>query len=210
VPLQNRVTPFGEIEAAPARGLFMGNRGILHDEHRRLGRARWRHNNWVTCLLAFKNRRREVMAPGRYTELFFCDEAVALAAGHRPCAECRREDYERFKQAWRRGSDLPPNASLPAAKLDAVLHRARVRRDRSQVCFESRLEELPEGAFVSLADRQGAWLLKGSALHRWSHDGYQEREDAREIGGPVMVLTPEPTVRALRAGYQPMLHAMLL
>src|SRR5688500_15168681 len=97
MPLQNRVTPFGEIEAAPARGLFMGNRGILHDANQQLGRARWRHKSWVTCLLSFKDRRREVMAPRRYTELFFCDEAVALAAGHRPCAECRREDYERFR-----------------------------------------------------------------------------------------------------------------
>jgi hypothetical protein len=206
MPLQNRVTPFGDIEAVPARGLLMGNRGILHDETRRLGRARWRHKNWVACLLAFNNRCRPVMAPGRYTELFFCDEAVAFAAGHGPCAECRREDYERFKSAWLRGSGLPLTSTLRAPELDAILHRARVRRDRTQVSFEANIEEMPDGTFVALPDCAGAWLLAHGALHRWSHGGYQERRDPRAMGAPVTVLTPEPTVRVLRGGYRPVLH----
>ena len=98
MPLQNRVTPGGEIIADPARGTLMGNRGILHDAGQRLGVARWRHPHWIYCRLSFKGRRRAVMAPGRYTELFFLDEASALAAGHRPCYECRREDFLRFLQ----------------------------------------------------------------------------------------------------------------
>lgn len=104
MPLQNRVTPFGEIVASEARGTLMGNRGCLHDEHRNLGRRRWTTKSWVTCLLSFGGRRRELMRPGYYTELFFLDEATALAAGHRPCAECRREAFRRFVDGWATGT----------------------------------------------------------------------------------------------------------
>ncbi|MGB8623555.1 MAG: hypothetical protein WCD16_12105, partial [Paracoccaceae bacterium] len=100
MPLQNRVLPTGEIVVHPARADFMGNRGILHGGNRQLGTARWRHKTWITCLLSFKGRKRVPMTPGRYTELFFLDEAVALAAGHRPCAECRRADFLRYRDAW--------------------------------------------------------------------------------------------------------------
>jgi hypothetical protein len=104
MPLQNRATPFGVIVASEARGNLMGNRGCLHDDNRALSRRRWTTRAWVTCLLSFKGRRRQLMRPGHYTELFFLDEATALAAGHRPCAECRREAFRRFVDGWARGA----------------------------------------------------------------------------------------------------------
>ncbi len=199
-PRQNRVTPFGTIEASPDRGLLMGNRGILHDAFGRLGAARWRHPHWIACALSFKDRHRPIMAPGAYTELFFCDEAVALAAGHRPCAECRRADFRRFAHAFGRG------APIPAPAIDAELHGSRVRRDRTQQHHDAPPEGLPDGAFVMLPEAPDvAWLVWSGALHRWSHAGYRERQ-ARPSGGVVTVLTPPPTVRALSAGYVPRVH----
>src|SRR5262249_35689626 len=160
-PLQNRVTPFGEIIAVPQRGTLMGNRGgCFHRPDKTLGARRWVSRRWIACVLEFRGRHREVMAPGRYTELFFLDEATALAAGPRPCAECCRDDHERFKDAWRRGNPgerLPPGASIDA--LDAVLHRERVRPDRSKVTYRARLGDLPDGVFVALDDDPGAAFL---------------------------------------------------
>jgi hypothetical protein len=201
MPRQNRVTPFGTIEASAARGLFMGNRGILHDEAGRLGAARWRHRNWVTCALDFRGRRRTLMAPGHYTELFFCDEAVALAAGHRPCAECRPADYRRFTESWV-GAIGPARAT----DMDRVLHAVRVRRDRSQVRVPTRLADLPDGAFVTRPERpDAAWLVWRGALHLWSHEGYVARE-SRPPDEAVEALTPAPTLAVLAAGYVPLVH----
>jgi hypothetical protein len=152
VALQNRVTPAGEIVADPARGLFMGNRGILHDDAQRLGRVRWRHKSWITCLLDFKGRQRTIMSPRRYTELFFLDEAVALAAGHRPCAECRRCRFSAFLDAWVAGTghDVPP-PKAPA--LDAALHAARLEPGtRRQRTYQVELAALPDGVFIRLED----------------------------------------------------------
>lgn len=205
MPHQNRVTPFGEFEATPSRGLFMGNRGILHDAQGRLGAARWRHKNWIACTLSFKNRRRTIKAPGRYTELFFCDEGVALAAGHRPCAECRRADYERYAGAWQKAYGLanPPKAG----DMDEALHRARVSRDKRRVSFAASIEDLPNGVFVCLPEEAGAaWLLWRDDLHRWSHEGYGEARPARSSSVGI-VLTPEPNVHILRAGYAPVIHS---
>ena len=198
MPLQNTVTPGGEIIADPARGTLMGNRGILHDAQQRLGRVRWRHPNWICCLLAFKGRRREVMTPHRYTELFFLDEATALAAGHRPCCECRREDFRRFQAAWRRA--LGPDAS--AGAIDRALHRARVEpRTRRQIRFEAALDDLPDGTFVLLPDAPSPLLVQGEWLHPWHPGGYRP---PRERGsGRATVLTPVPVIAVLRAGYQP-------
>lgn len=200
--LRNRMTPFGEMIAVAARGRFMGNRGILHDDRQRLGRARWRHLNWVTCVLEFKGRHREVMTPGRYTELFFLDEAVALAAGHRPCAECRRRDFLEFQDKWRRGRQEP---ELPrAGALDRVLHQERIAaRTRRQLTHRAPLPALPDGAFIDLED--GAWLVLDEALLPWRPDGYG-RPKRRPATLQVTVLTPRSTVGALRAGYRPALH----
>lgn len=198
-PLQNRATPTGEICAHTARGALMGNRGILHDERRHLGTARWKHQAWVTCTLSFKNRRRDLMKPGNYTELFFTDEAVALAAGHRPCGECRREDFNRFRDAFARAHpDLPHRAP----DMDRLMHRARVvSRSRAQVTYEAMLSDLPEGVFFKIAPAGGPLVRWQGKVLAWSFEGYSAGPDA--LPDRVGVLTPEPTVKAIAAGYVP-------
>lgn len=200
-PLQNRVRPTGEIDAVDARGLFTGNRGVLHDEEFQLRPARWKHKNWIICALEFKGRWRAVMTPRRWTELFFLDEAVALAVGHRPCAECRRAAYNAWMDAYAEGSGRP----RPRAQdLDKLLHAERAKpgaRDlRRHTC---RLEDLPDGAFV-LAEDGGPALVKGDALHPWSHRGYGA--PIRRPAGEAVLLTPPASVAALRAGFAPVLH----
>lgn len=200
MPRQNRVTPEGEIIADPARGLFMGNRGILHDDAGRIV-ARFRHSNWVCCVTAFRNRKRTLMAPGRYTELFFLDEAVALAAGHRPCGECRRADYARFRRAWAAAT----GADLPAPKeMDRALHAARiVPRRGSKLTFEADPAALPDHVFIRTGDGPG--LLLGNRLLPYTPRGYGAALP-RPVEGPVTVLTPRPLIAVLRFGYTPLLH----
>jgi len=206
MPLQNRVTPTGAIIADPARGLFMGNRGILHDDQGQLGRARWGHKHWIICALEFRGRRRRVMEPRRYTELFFLDEAVALAAGHRPCAECRRGRYQAFLAGWANGTGRA-GATPKAADLDAMLHAARVdSRSRCQVTWEARLPDLPDGTFIRLGDDDDVpWLVLDNALLGWSPAGYRGTMN-RPRAESVTVLTPRPAVAALAGGYVPELH----
>ena len=191
--LQNRVTPFGDIIATPERGLMMGNRGILHDGNRRLGRRRWTHKAWICCVTEFRGRKRQVMAPGRYTELFFLDEAVALAAGHRPCFECRREAAKAYAACW--------GGSPRAGEMDRELHAERLDARCRRTHFRQSAD-LPDGAFAS---RDGfAWLVRGPLLLRYSPAGYDAA--IRRPAGAVEVLTPPATLRALRAGYAPLLH----
>jgi len=205
LPHQNRVTPFAMIEAVAARGTLMGNRGILHDEQGVLGLARWRHPHWVTCLLSFKSRWRPVMTPNAYTELFFLDEATAFAAGHRPCAECRRADYLRFLEAWAKATGLAGRARLRAIDVDRVLHARRVHREsRAQATYRANLADLPDGSFARLPDESGAWVVAGSRILRWTHAGYDLVRARRRMD--VEVLTPWPSVAAFKAGYRPMLH----
>lgn len=193
MPLQNRVQPTGEILATSMRGRFMGNRGILHDEHQNLGPARWRHKAWVCCVLSFKNRRRTVMQPNNYTELFFLDEAVAFAAGHRPCAECRRADYNRFRDAL----GLTP----PITKFDALLHTARaIPRSYGQRRYRADIKELPEGAFI-LDDAGLAHLVRADKLVPYTPAGYGTPVTRRKTGC-VTVITPRPLIQAVQAGYQ--------
>ncbi|MFD1508988.1 hypothetical protein [Lacimonas salitolerans] len=196
--LQNRVLPSGDIVAHPARGTLMGNRGILHDAQRRLGTASWRHPHWIYCRLHFKDRHRQVMQPGAYTELFFLDESVALAAGHRPCAECNRPAYTRFRALWEQVHG--PTAS--AADLDRALHRARVTRTRQQMRHESDAATLPAGTFI-LHEGQ-PHLVADRQIYHYTPDGY--RPEATKPTGPVTVLTPRPTVALLAAGYWPVMH----
>src|SRR5262245_39749503 len=142
MPLQNRVTPEGEIIATPHRGLLMGNRGgAFHELHRTLGNRRWATKQWIACVLEFKGRHREVMQPNRYTELFFLDEATALAAGHRPCFECRRADADRFAELWARTQGDVERARAPA--MDDQLHAERVDRDRRKATFSARRADIP-------------------------------------------------------------------
>jgi hypothetical protein len=199
MPLQNCVLPTGEIVAQPWRGALMGNRGCLHDAEGKLGTARWRHANWVCCLTEFRGRHRAPMPlPGSasvYTALFFWDEACALAAGHRPCAECRNADYKRYKAAWA-AAGLPGRT---AGEIDRVLHRARVGRDRRQIRHTAPWDRVPDGAFLETG---GAAHLKWrDRLWRWSPGGYAEAGPVQP--GDVAVLTPAPSVAVIRAGYVP-------
>lgn len=197
MPRQNRVTPEGEIVADPARGTLMGNRGRLHRPDGTLGPARWTTKAWIACALTFKDRHRTIMAPGSYTELFFLDEATAFAAGHRPCAECRREVFRAFRVLW---SAVHGPASAP--EIDACLHAARTRHDRTKVTFEAPARDLPDGTMIRTA--QGPALLHGSAALPWSPGGYRQPVD--RPGGRVTVLTPAPLVALLHAGICPALH----
>ncbi|MHB2165643.1 hypothetical protein [Alsobacter sp. R-9] len=204
MPLQNRVTPFGEIIATPELGLFMGNRGAIHTADGRLAQRRWARQSWVTCRLEWKdiNRIRKngrLMAPNSYTELFLLDEATALAAGHRPCNDCRKEDLGRLKAAW-------VGAPKSVVPIDEALHRERIDREGRKVTYTARLDTLPDGAIVELPSLPGtAWLVHGGRLKQWSAGGYVA---ARLCDGAtdVTVLTPRSTVGALSSGYRPVIH----
>src|SRR5262249_48279462 len=138
---QNRVNPFGDLIAVPDRGTFMGNRGILHDTWGRIRRP-WTVKRWLVCVLEFRGRKRTVMTPNRYTELFFLDEATALAAGHRPCAECRHARYIAFRDAWAKGRGRSRSPRPSADDMDNVLHAERVGPNRSKGFFLSKLDQL--------------------------------------------------------------------
>ncbi|MEQ9040700.1 MAG: hypothetical protein RIE24_20340 [Silicimonas sp.] len=196
MPLQNRVLATGDIVADPARGLFMGNRGILHDVARRLGRARWKHKAWIICVLAHKDWHRKVMSPGNYTELFFLDEAVALAAGHRPCKLCRRAAYQAYTAA------AGHTASAP--ELDAALHAERaIPRIFAQRRHEAPIAALPDGAIILDGLPK---LVLGRSLLPVGPESYGPPEP-RPSSGTATVLTPPTTLRALDGGYRPTLHA---
>lgn len=178
---------------------MFGNRGVLHDDDLRLVR-RHQVRRWIVCVLEFRGRRRAVLRPRRYTELFFLDEAVALAAGHRPCAECRHAAYQRFLAAWTSAHGL---AAAPSAdELDRVLHPQRLLRDGARITLPGELDRLPDGVFVRWRD--DSWLWHAGRLHRWTSAGYDERRNP--VDGPVAVLTPPSTVATIRAGYRPDLH----
>lgn len=201
-PRRNRVDPWGELIAVPDRGALMGNRGLLHDEEGRIRRNHqlWR---WIACVLEFKGRRRRIMRPGHYTELFFLDEATAFAAGHRPCAECRRADYNAFRAAWAEGQgwEKPPSAE----DLDRRLHRERLADDGSRRTFDAAVAELHDGVFAfgigGAGDRE-PHLLSDGRWRRWSPAGYADAGPAA-AGDRVRVLTPPSVVAAFAAGYGP-------
>jgi hypothetical protein len=206
MPRKNRVTPYGEIVAMPERGTMMGNRGILHDAEGRIRRP-WQVKRWLLCVLEFRGRYRTVMTPNRYTELFFLDEATGLAAGHRPCAECRHSRFLAFRDAWAAGNreSLGPEP-VRADAIDDRLHAERVGPDRSKRTHRANLDELPDGVFVSLdGPNGGACLVWGDELLTWSPVGYRERR-RRPRGEVVTVLTPKSTVSAIRSGYVPEVH----
>lgn len=199
MPLQNRVTPTGDIIATPHRGMFTGNRGIIHDPATKTLTRRWASQAWLTCVCEFRGWRREVMGGRSWTELFFLDEATALAAGHRPCFYCRRDDANRFRSCWQRGNGV---ANLSARELDATLHRERLDggvKRRHELPMPP--DRLPDGAML----QEGAQIylmVQGRAL-LWTPGGYRETDD--ELEG-ALLLTPPSTLRALSAGYRPVLH----
>jgi hypothetical protein len=209
-PLQNRVTPFGDLIRTTARGTLMGNRGRLHDSLRQIvRRVASGYRAWVTCRLSFRGRHRTVMTPGRYTELFFLDEATALAAGHRPCGECRRADFRRFRAAWLLGNpDRGLGIDAPAGAIDRELHRDRLGTDGRSVTYPAELRSLPDGVFVRGAGLDEALLVWRGNLVPWSPAGYGAPRRGRR-GGRATVLTPRSTVAALAAGYVPGVHGSL-
>ena len=199
MPFQNRVDPYGTLLRTTAHGTLMGNRGgALHNKSQEIVRP-YKSRRWIACLLQFKGIKRTVMSPDLlYTELFFLDEAVAFAAGHRPCAECRRERFNAFLHAW--------NRPLRASEVDAELHSARIDRDGRKVTFHEPLRSLPNGCFI---DSDGSpYLVWDDALFLWTPEGYTSRQH-RPNDQTVTVLTPRPTVECFRQGYQPQTHASL-
>jgi len=206
MPRQNRVTPFGDLVAVPERGTLMGNRGVLHDDAGAIRRP-WQLKRWILCVLQFRGRKRVVMSPGRYTELFFLDEATGLAAGHRPCAECQHQRYLAYREAWMAGNPRLARKRTPSAiEIDDRLHAERVGEDREKVRWTADIHELPDGVFVTLpGDGDTACLLWRGELLAWSAGGYGER-GRRPKRGRVSVLTPASTVAAIRAGFVPTVH----
>ena len=198
MPLQNRVDPFGELIATPALGTLYGNRGgRFHRDDQTLGQRRWASRQWICCVLRFKNRHNKVWTR-RYTDLFFLDEVTALAAGHRPCFECRRASANAFAEKWAqtKGGDFPyveeMDSALQAERLDG----------RAKRMHRMPFSGLPDGAFVSLDN--AAYAVRGSHLLRWSETGYVEK--IARPGGNATVLTPPSIVAVLAAGYQPQWH----
>jgi hypothetical protein len=199
-PLQNRVTPQGDIVSTPQRGMFTGNRGIIHDPATRtLLNRRWSSKAWLTCVCEFRGRRRDVMGTRSWTELFFLDEATAFAAGHRPCFYCRRDDANRFRAAWERGNGV---SGVHAPEMDGMLHRERLDGKAKRLhALPMPLEKLPDGAMVQAGD-ESFLIARGRAL-LWSFDGYREPKNPIRDAA---LLTPPSTVNAFRVGYRPLLH----
>ncbi|EKF20660.1 hypothetical protein [Nitratireductor pacificus] len=205
MPLQNRVDPFGEIHAVQARGLFTGNRGVIHDPATKtLLKRRWTTRAWIVCVCAFKGRRRAVMgrnAPSGgagWTELFFLDEVTALAAGHRPCFYCRRAAARDFMDRFATAAGL---RAPKVADLDGRLHaerRATGAQGRSISGEAAR--SLPDGAMVAQDD--AAYAIRDGKALAWRFDGYE----AASLPAAVTVLTPRTTLNVLAAGYRPVWH----
>lgn len=200
---QNRVDPWGQLQAVSAKGSWMGNRGIIHNEKEEII-APWRHQNWVTCELKYKTIKRKLFSPGNYTELFFLDEVTALSAGHRPCGECRRKQYDQFKALWCEANIGVGAAKTPIAEIDRQLHRERAARGGIKVTFEAQLNALPAGTFISFYG--SAFLLWGDRLYRWSPQGYTQDVPSISKDSAVTVLTPASIVKVLARGYKPQVH----
>lgn len=197
MPLQNRVTPFGDIVSTEQRGRFTGNRGIIHDPATRtLLNRRWSSKAWITCVCEFRGRRRKVMSTRSWTELFFLDEATAFAAGHRPCFYCRRADAVTFRDAWAKGNR---RSKASAGDIDTVLHAERLDgRSKRLHSLEGAALELPDGAMLTLGEQ--SYLIKDGEAWLWSFAGY-----TRAVANldRAKLLTPPSIVRAFRAGYRP-------
>ena len=195
MPLRNRASPLGELIADPARGLVYGNRGCLHDDAGRI-RRRYSGKRWIACRLEYRGwHRSPLMQPGRFTELFFLDEVTAFAAGHRPCALCRREDYDRFCSIW-------PDIHLGQAGADAIdaqLHDERVEPvTRAHRLWQASYDDLPDGTFV--LEGGDPFLVLGSELLRWTPAEYVDRR-ARPSGTRAVAVTPASLVEVLRSGW---------
>lgn len=198
--LQNRVDPFGNIIKTKARGAWMGNRGILHNNEQQIIRS-FKLKAWITCKLEFNDRKRKVMSPNRYTELFFLDEATSFAAGHRPCFECRRNDYQLFKSLWIKGNpEYHFDEKTSITKIDDILHKERIDRGKAKVTYEENIEELPDGAFVLFDNKP--YLILDQKMYLWSPFGY-DKTNVLSIPDRLTIITPRSIVNNFRAGYLP-------
>jgi hypothetical protein len=200
MPLQNRVTPFGEMLAFRQRGTLTGNRGIIHDPATRtLLVRRWSTKAWITCRMDYKGIRRAVMTTRSWTELFFLDEATALAAGHRPCFLCRRDAAKAFQIRWAAGNGGPRPT---APQMDAILHRQRLRGGKKRIhALTNEIADLPDGAMVARGDQ--AFVITSGRPLLWTADGYLPVAAPLHADG---LLTPPATLAALGAGYRATLH----
>lgn len=203
MPHQNRVDPFGNLHATPARGTLMGNRGCLHDDSRAIRKA-FARKAWVTCRLEWKQIQRKVLSPGKYTELFFLDEATAFAAGHRPCNDCRSEAYSAFKAAWQ--ASQSGGRFVKAEAMDNQIHAERMDARKAKRTFAAQLGDLPDGVMVLLPQipQQPSLLWRGR-LWEWSFSGYRTPQEAKPHV-VVEVLTPASLCAALANGYAVSVH----
>jgi hypothetical protein len=201
------VDPWGDLHAVAARGLFTGNRGCVVDDHEQVVRH---HGSalWITCATRFRDWRWPLARPRRWTPLFFLDDAVALAAGHRPCATCRHADYTAYRDAVTRATGAP--APLLAAQLNARLHAERLRRGRGlvragdRIVWRTRYADLPDGTVVVAPDG-GCRLVRADRLLAFGFEGWGQAT-RRPAAGEATVLTPPTSVAALTHGYSPVLH----
>jgi hypothetical protein len=204
--LQNRVDPFGQIISTSARGLWLGNRGVIHNDDKQIIKA-FKHKAWIICALQFKGRKRMLMMPNRWTELFFLDEATAFAAGHRPCFECRKEDARRFKLSWVNGNaSYGFTMKTSINEIDEIIHRERIDTEKKKVMHERPLSEIPDGTFILINDHPH--LLYKAHFHKWSPFGYEESFPARDPSS-LTVLTPNSIINAFSAGYIPQIKLPL-
>lgn len=202
--LQNRVDPWGELRAVKARGMLMGNRGILHDGQRQIIRQ-WAHQHWVVCLLEYREikRPKPFSTPDNYSELFFLDEATAFSAGHRPCNHCQRERSQAFKMAWLRANvDPAEHSRARLASIDKILHGERARRGAAKPTYRTKLTGLPVGSFFEF--KSDAYLVAADGYRRWAFDGYGPLVELS--AAEVDVLTPRSVVGAFASGFVPLIH----
>jgi hypothetical protein len=200
MPLQNRVTPQGQIISTSARGAWLGNRGVIHNADKQIVRP-FKVKAWIICELHFRGRHREVMVPDRWTELFFLDEATAFSAGHRPCFQCRYAAHQYFKAAWLKGNPgYGFNEKTSIIQIDKILQQERIDSKGNKVTHAEDIARLPDGTFVLINDEP--YLIARKKLHRWTAFGYDEGKPLPEAGN-ITVLTPASIVNAFRAGYMP-------
>lgn len=192
---RNQVDPHSQLHAVSARGIFMGNRGCLHNNVPEVV-SQWKNLPWITCTLSYTGPKRKLMRPNHYTELFFLDEPTSYAAGHRPCAQCRRPAYNQFKKVW--ASVFPQQQDLSANAIDNLLHAARLNADDSQRTWRANLADLPDGSMIEYAG--DCVLLWHGEQWRWSFTGYTQLLLPIAGNVEVTVLTPEPLARLFAAG----------
>jgi len=198
--LQNRVDPKGNIIKTIARGAWLGNRGQLHGDTKTILRP-FKLKAWLICVLEFKDRHRQVMAPNLYTELFFFDETTAFSAGHRPCFECRRDDANRFKTAWLKGNpEYGFDPKVHIGKIDEIIHQERIDKKGGKVTFEATVNDLPDGVFIEIGGEP--YLLANRMIWHWTPFGYEQGVPL-PVSAKVMVLTPRSVVNTFRSGYRP-------